>query len=231
MEGFQKIFNMNCFGLITEGATDQEVISTILAGIFDNSDIDPNFIQPSRSTSFQDQTHGGWPHTLAFCASEEFKQTFQTNRFIIIHIDTDICDQPGFEVSKVGESGNITVEELCLKVREKLISFITQDFYTIVQDRIIFAICVENIECWLLPIYYSSQKSKRGKTVGCLDTLNIELKKQLGFYIDEKKLEYYQKASKPYLKGRELRRLYKLNPSLQLFVDDVISREIDINNC
>lgn len=218
---------MNCFGLITEGATDQEVISNILSGIFDNSDIDPNFIQPSRSTSIQDQTHGGWTHTLTFCASEEFKQTFQTNRYIIIHIDTDVCDLPGFEISKT----NLSTEELCAKVREKLILLITENFFTLVQDRIIFAICVENIECWLLPIYYSTLKSKRSKTTGCLDILNVELKKQLGFYINDKKLEYYQKASKPYLKHRELIKLYQYNPSLKIFVDDILSRKIDINNC
>ncbi|HQZ26395.1 MAG TPA: hypothetical protein PLD18_13940, partial [Flavobacterium sp.] len=88
-------------------------------------------------------------------------------------------------------------------------------------DKIIFAISVHSIECWLLPIYYTD--NKKSKMVNCLGTLNSKLNIVEGFTIDEnnKNFTYYEKISKIYSKRKKLILYYKLNPSFKIFIDDL----------
>jgi hypothetical protein len=98
---------------------------------------------------------------------------------------------------------------------------IERDFYENHNQKIIFAISVDAIECWLLPIYYQNLPAKASKTTGCLKALNTELSKEEGFTIHEKTPRYYRIASKKYLKHKESKKLYALNPSLRIFVEDI----------
>ncbi|MEO7312917.1 MAG: hypothetical protein ABIX01_21205 [Chitinophagaceae bacterium] len=43
-------------------------------------------------------------------------------------------------------------------------------------SKILFAICIHSIECWLLPIYFTNNKKSAGRE--CLSTLNQELSRR-----------------------------------------------------
>ena len=98
-------------------------------------------------------------------------------------------------------------------------------FWTNYGDRIIFAISVHSIECWLLPIYFNTQHQKAGKITGCLDTLNKILIKQEGFSIHEKEAAYYVKIAKKLRK--QINDIYTLNPSLRIFVENIKGKNIE----
>ena len=97
---------MNAFGLITEGPTDQVVIENILTGYFGDYDILFNELQPLRDASSGQSEIGGWTKVLEYCGSSKFKEAFQFNKYVIIQVDTDISEEPGFDVSKRDEHGS-----------------------------------------------------------------------------------------------------------------------------
>lgn len=218
---------MISFGLITEGLTDQIVIEDILSGYFNTDDIIVNPLQPERDKDDEDKSdYGGWMLVFKYCQSSDFREAFQFNEYVIIQIDTDVCEEINYDIPKRNENGEeLTAEQLIEKVKEKFKVLIGEDFYNQYNEKIIFAITVHSIECWLLPLYY--QDSKKGKITNCLGTLNQALKSQ-GFTIDAKKPQYYRKVSRQYCKHKDLMKLYKENPSLKIFIEEIEKRKIVI---
>ncbi len=216
------------FGLVTEGITDQEVISNILFGYYSNPDILITELQPLRDETDKNKStnFGGWGNLIEYCKSDVFKYAFQTTKYIIIQIDTDICEE--YHISKKENGKELTPQELILKVTEKFIEVIGYDFYHNYQHRIIFAISVHSIECWLLPIYFDD--NKRSKTVNCLQTLNQALKKQ-GFTIDKnnKNVDYYREISDIFIKRKKLDKYYPYNPSFEVFIKKLDELNINVN--
>jgi hypothetical protein len=216
----------NTFAGIAEGLTDLIVIENILAGYF-NPDIDINWLQPLRDATDANRSSnfGGWSQVFEYCQSTAFKEAFQFNEYIIIHIDTDVSEEEHYNLPHRDENGEFTPEHLIEKVVEKFKSLIGEDFYTKYENKIIFAIAVHSMECWLLPLYYTDNKKSKFKS--CLLTLNQALKKE-GFTIDENKKnpEYYRKISRKYCKQRTLLGLYKENPSLKIFIEEIQKRNI-----
>ncbi|HRA72774.1 MAG TPA: hypothetical protein PLB11_08110 [Flavobacterium sp.] len=208
-------------GLVTEGITDQEIISNILYGYFNDDDILINELQPLRDETDKSKAEniGGWGNLIEYCKSEVFKKSFQIIDILILQVDTDICEEYGVPKKEAGI--DLTPEQLVEKVKLKFIDIIGEDFYKNFSDKIIFAISVHSIECWLLPIYYTD--NKKSKMVNCLGTLNSKLNIVEGFTIDEnnKNFTYYEKISKIYSKRKKLILYYKLNPSFKIFIDDL----------
>jgi hypothetical protein len=203
----------NSFALVTEGPTDQEVITNIICGFYNNKDIDPSLLQPSRASKVNDQTPGGWGNLVNYLASQKFRDSFSVNEFVIIHFDADVCDDTSFGVTKTDDLA-VMVESIVLRLCQS----VGEDFYNSVRERIIFAICVDSIECWLLPLYFDGVPAKRNKQSGCISTLNPELTKKHGFYINEKVLQHYSLMSKPYLKRKTLLQCAEMNDSLKQFL-------------
>ena len=148
---------MISFGLITEGLTDQIVIENILAGYFNNPDLDITPLQPQRDKKDENKFtgYGSWSQVFAYCRSRDFQESFQFNDYIIIQIDTDVSEE--FGIPQQDKNGEFTPEELIEKVIEKFKQEIGEDFYNKFQQRIIWAISVHSIECWLLPLYYQEK--------------------------------------------------------------------------
>ena len=105
------------------------------------------------------------------------------------------------------------------RVKEALIARMGQGFYEAYSQRILFAIAVQSIECWLLPLLFSD--NKKAKTSNCLGTLNQGLARSKNFTIDAKRPDYYDIISSEYIKRKKLMAVYSFNPSLRVFVDDL----------
>ena len=212
---------MVSFGLISEGPTDQIVIESILFGVFNNPDLPITALRP------KPHEPGNWVRVFDYCASNEFKSALAFNDFLIVQIDTDIMIREKMpEKYKIDLSSDLSVEETIEKVVAKFIQLMDDenDFWANHGERVIFAISVHSIECWLLPIYYNTQHQKAGKTIGCLETLNQVLPQQEGFYIDKKEGAYYYKICKKLRK--QIKGIYKLNPSLRIFVENIATKNV-----
>jgi hypothetical protein len=215
---------MATFGLISEGITDQIVIENILIGLLNDDDFSVDPLQPARDATDEDlaTNHGNWHKVFEYCQTQRFKDAVLNMDFVIIQIDADIFKTQQLPpIYQVALTPNISPDEAVTSIKEKIIDLIDRDFYLNNRQKIIFAIAVDAIECWLLPIYYQNQVAKASKTTGCLKSLNEKLSKDEGFTIDKKAPKYYRIASKKYQKHKDSKKLYALNPSLRVFIKDV----------
>lgn len=168
------------FAIVAEGITDQVVIKNILLAWFaDGEEPFVNFVQPqldetSRSTL---KESGGWTLVQRYFEERRFIGALQLNKYLVVHIDSDIAADMGIALVVAG------VQRTPEEIVEALIGW----FETRVSDevwkehgrRFLFAIAVESIECWLLPLVFDrSQKAKLKKTSGCLKAIDHERRTQ-----------------------------------------------------
>ncbi len=233
---------MKTFGLITEGITDQIVIENILFGVFKNTDIPVEPLSPLRDATDENRasTSSNWHEVFEYCKSKRFKQAVFNTDYIIIQVDTDVFmgDSVGKEYqialrSVDGKDLSVKeiVENVITKFKEIINGDLEEDFYEKYQEKIIFAVSVHSIECWLLPLYHT-QKAQKSKVVNCLNALNKALAKKEKFTIDKKNPQYYRQIARNFWKDKKLHilKVYRSNPSLQIFVEDLLSRNIIIGD-
>ncbi len=217
---------MITFGLITEGITDQIVIDNILAGYFNTSDIDVNVLQPLHDETDKNRSvsYGGWYDVFEYCKSCRFKKAFQNNHYIIVQIDTDRSEDTHYDIPQHENGKPLNPEQLIEKVVEKCKGLIGERFYEQYKDRILFAIAVHSIECWLLPLCYSDKK-RAAEIKGCFNRLNRQLRRKENYVINKRR-DDYEKVSSQYCRHKTLMNLYKNNPSLKFFIEEIQRRNI-----
>jgi hypothetical protein len=246
---------MPSFGLISEGVTDRIVIKNILCGYFDNPDIEVTRLpEPLDETDKNNPVnYSNWQLVLQYCESTKFKEAFQFIDYLIVQIDTDVCDEPDFGIKKIEAGKELTPEELAEKVSLKLQGLIGQDFYEKFSKQIIFAIAVHSTECWLLPIFCKNHEKQKYK--GCLKALDrcleaqkvvkdeylqpvkradkkktakdshTKTKKILQISSRKKEPDDYDFLSQEYRDNKTLMSKYEDNPSLKIFIEELAKRE------
>lgn len=158
---------MTSFALVTEGITDQITLETILYEYYE-IDLDINSVQPLRDATDEGRqtTHGGWEKVLEYCSLDVFENILQFNDFVIVHIDTDCGEHANYGIPLTEGGQDRDALQIIKDVIEALISKIGSETYIEYKDRIIFAIAVHTIECWLLPLYIKS-KTGASRTKNC----------------------------------------------------------------
>ena len=139
-----------------------------------------------------------------------------------MQIDTDQSEHVNFGVSQRENDKPLEPPRLVAKVAKKLQEIIGPDDVAFYGERIIFAICVNAIECWLLPLW---DKSKAAKCEGCLDVLDRALKRKNEAPLN-KDTDRYRSASKEYAKRKVLLTEGGKNPSLEIFLNELERRNI-----
>ncbi len=218
---------MSSFAIIAEGVTDQAVLENILCGYLQADEDEPvvNHVQPPRDMTSTSRAPGGWTLVFRSLRAGEHRKALQLNDYVIIHIDTDVSEDPGYDVSHRATDGRpLLPSELIEQVTNKLISVMDPDFCARNADRIIFAIAVDSIECWLLPLLYDGEPVKKAKTTGCLEAANWKLQRLDRAPLStagRKNLSSYQSTSRDYAKHRVLMAHRGENPSLDVFVKNL----------
>lgn len=213
------------FGLITEGETDQAVLKNILVGYFNDFDVTIRALQPSLDTTDASQMSefGGWYNVFQYCQSDFLVAAFEQNDFLIIQIDSDCSHEKYFDVPKIeGE----TLDEFAERIKNRLKSVIlTQmglELYEIYAQRFIFAIAIDEIECWLLPLFYTDKT--QSATNNCLFKLNQKLPDNQKISPQNKDKRVYQRISRAFMKTKTLQQAALQNPSFKLFIETLTSK-------
>lgn len=226
---------MSRFAIIAEGQSDQAVLENILVGYFQKSDEEPivNHVQPPPPTPQCPAPQAGWTLVFTSLKRGEPQKALQLNDYLVIHIDADVQEEDGFDVPRRGANNKeLSVSERIERIIEKLKAQMDNTFYETNAHRILFAITVETIECWLLPLLHSDKKAQ--KIVGCLGSANIALRKakKKGLSSGEAKFpRAYDEASHEYRTHKALRRHCIRNPSFQVFIerlDDRFKNEVTV---
>mgnify|MGYP000872959729 CR=1 FL=1 len=164
------------FALITEGVSEYRVVKHILTRYFKDQDPEINQIQP-RIQNEKQETPGGWNEVLKYCEREELNDILIENDFLVIQIDTDQSPTEPFGISHSLIGSELKpIGQLHSEVVQKLKGLIKPEIREKYENRIVFAICVHTIECWLLPIYYSN--NHKSDVSNCHYTLNAALTKK-----------------------------------------------------
>lgn len=171
---------MNDFALIAEGVTDQQVLENIVLAWFSELDEEPHVVaelpyNPGGLTESKDaQGHGGWTLVREYFTSGKYKQALQLNRYLVVHVDTDIAHE-----LLAGEGKPATAEEQVEAVIAYFRKLIGDEILAVTGHRFLFAIAVDSIECWLLPLVVDRSQAKvLKKTASCLKTVNDELRRK-----------------------------------------------------
>ena len=209
------------FGLITEGITDQIVIENILCGFYkDYEDLDEDIsaIEPPRDETDKQQGHSefgtGWSAIFSYLSEKRFRDDVDNSEHVIIQIDTDIAEDFNCSINQ-----NQTIEEIIECTMQKMIEKIDEKeiFYEENKGKIIFAISIHSLECWILPIY--SQKNE--VIHKCFDKLNIEVPKVSKKLKVNKTYNDYDKLSRIFVKHKELMKIKSKNSSFEIFIDNL----------
>ncbi|WP_143393884.1 hypothetical protein [Fimbriiglobus ruber] len=206
------------------------VIENILVGYFQGQE-EPSitFVQPPPASVATPSPPGGWTRVFDSLKRGDCQQVLQFNDFVVIQIDTDVQEEPGFDVPRREGGSELSLPDRVARVIARLKRDVEPEFCTAHEHRILFAIAVDSIECWLLPLLYVNNKAQ--KTTGCLDAANDTLRKKkmdgLSSAEGTKFPRAYERASREYTKQKSLTKHRSRNPSLELFVkqlDDLQGR-------
>lgn len=214
---------MPTFGLIAEGVTDHVVLENILIGYFNDFDLVVRQLQPLRDATDALQGFGGWYNVFEYCKSSVFKEAFIQIDYFVIQIDTDCAHEKHYDVLPVqGETTEQFIERVIAKFVGLFRDSFGDEFYELHKDKILFAVSVDEIECWLLPLYYTDKT--RAATNNCLHKLNQVLAKNKKEVINPSRKEpkVYEKLSREFCKSKTLKVSYPQNPSFNYFVEQYL---------
>lgn len=215
---------MPTIGLIAEGPTDHVVLENILIGHFDDYDMSQyiRYLQPLRDATDAAGSKGGWTRVLEYCRSTLFRDAFEENDFLIIQIDSDRLNEKPFELN-LAQPVEILIEQAVQQFEQLIILAFGVEFLTDHRMRIIFAIAVNEIECWLLPLLFSDKTASA--TNNCLFKLNQQLstRKEKPIHPKAKAVRQYEQLSRDFCKPKSLVVAAQKNPSLGIF-----SRNLDL---
>ncbi len=116
------------FGVIAEGPTDQTVIENILLGYFEDQEDEPDirYIQPPRPLT---ETPAGWGLVFKSLERKDHEGALQYNDYLVIHIDTDVQEETGFDVPRREKGRQLSVSDRVDRVITRLKQDIDTGFY------------------------------------------------------------------------------------------------------
>lgn len=204
-------------GIIAEGITDYWVLKHIIERML--KDKDPNVIslQPKVINGKQDG-FGGWGNVFTYIEKEEYIiDLAQTEEFdyIVVQIDTDVADQYGVDNS-------IAVDQLYEDVVKKILDSVHEKFD---KSKLIFAICINSLECWLIPFVTTNQIDCKAID-NCVNKVNKHIKAKYGTIDKDQKgkaiEQYYSILSQKEAKKPAIIESYsKYNYGFAKFIDSL----------
>ena len=216
---------MASIALFCEGASEIRMLNYIITRYL-GDDIDVNPIQPKLNLAGRQAYEGGWLEVLNHCNDEEVKNVFAANDFLVIQIDTDTCHLANYDVDIYDENHKKVSDEILYeRVKNRLLKNISEGIQKEYANRILFAICFNETECWLLPLYYVNDTKKRCATTNCIYLLNQRLQAEGMGLPDKAKntpeaIQVYNKVLKQ-LKRKDIPRIAQYNYGFQKFVEQM----------
>ncbi|MEN9373926.1 MAG: hypothetical protein RIR79_1478 [Pseudomonadota bacterium] len=203
---------MEKIGLACEGVTDRAVIKNILCGYF-------SIQSPQRHINELSPPEGGWRPLLNYLKTERFRDDVESHSCIILQIDTDVSAD--FGVQHTDDSNNpLSVIKLIERIVAMMVAKIADgdaDFYADNSGKIIFAICVHSIECWLLVFYDTSN----AYTIDCSCEENLRKFKFPRNTQLTKKPRNYEVISAPFLESANITTVAAKNESFNYFIQQL----------
>lgn len=221
--------------LICEGVSEVNILKHIIERFFGDIDVSVNAFQPTLGNNDKQGCFGGWYEVLSHCNDNNVENALATNDFLIIQIDTDTSHLPNYEAITEEEKRNyIGDDNLYDRVVNRLLKKISPQLFNKVKDKVIFAICIEEIECWLLPLCYENDPRKKCATNNCVFKLNEAIPKEVGQIPNtQKNSDSARKAYKFVLKKMKhnnVSRIAQYNYGFKKFIEQLDAIKASLSN-
>ena len=208
-------------GIIAEGTEDQAVIKNILRAF----NIDGYAIRPSLGTDesgkhlANQSTIGTFQGVKNACLQpDDFERALNVlgDDFLVIHLDTAEIDQHDFPFIRPNKTDTDYCVQLLQKVIEQINAWLDNNY----QAQLVYAICIEEIEAWILTLYLKEDTSEivnvKNKLKHLLSVKNITSK---GCSTNA---DFYEKkVSCNFRKTKTLQKCLPYNKSLLAFVESI----------
>lgn len=210
------------FSIISEGSTDFRVLKTILESFFVDSEINSlvPVLDASTLKTAKDE-HGSWTKIPEYLKSNFLEDALVNTDFLVIQIDTDVCEESGFDVSPktLADSNE---EDFYNLVKGKIIEWI-DDFeaktYSYYQEKFIFAIAIHSLECWLIAYYCKNSELKIKRTKNGFEHLQRALQRDKKIHLSEPKdPAIYEELAIPFRKKKHHAQARNYSYSLDKFM-------------
>ena len=216
-------------GIIAEGRADQFVLRNILYA-FDIEKADIQLIRPELETDVMDsdgekdentKSFGSWTNVQKDCLSREpfvdFFENFEEDRYMIVQLDSDVCSEYG--VQELVNIKEIGIQTFFVEMRNKIIDKVKEWLAGEYVEKVLFAICIRQIDAWVLTIYANQQtKDTGGISMPKRELQGLDAFKKLkGRDISMK----YAILSEQFSNPKKLSKFQKNNQSLSDFVTSI----------
>ncbi|WP_312941218.1 hypothetical protein [Stutzerimonas balearica] len=211
---------MVSFALLTEGETDQVVLEEIIQTVYTKrtgEEVDVRYVQPiyDETTKSRSENFGGWEMLLDFCqSSDRILEALTANDYIVIQIDTDICEHPRIGLNRANNENCQLLEQM----KQYIIGQIPSQVYDAHGTQIIFAVAVHSTECWLLTLHGALDRDKN-QVLACENRLKRSLAIKGVKYVKDAKS--YAELSKGFRRYKDLMEAKNHNESLSHFIDSL----------
>ena len=127
-------------------------------------------LNPKQTKDGKQDGPGGWRLVMKYLEDKEKKLIVEALKedfeYIVVQIDTDVCEEYGVrhDLTDIGAFW----QEVCVNLSNRL----PEDFD---KSRLIFAICIDEIECWLIPFVDTNKKDCQN-TNRCVNIVNKSIK-------------------------------------------------------
>ncbi len=209
---------MSCkIGIVGEGVSDYKILKYIVERYLRDFDVYTIPLQPKETYLGKQDGYGTWQRVFSYIKGSDnliLEAVKEGCQFVIIQIDTDVCEE--YNVSK-----NTNDEVLYTNVTEALSNAIHNDFD---KSKAVYAICINEIECWLIP-FISNDIGNCKKTNGCLNTVNYKIRTKGTIDKDNKNctsaINLYNFILNHKRKVRELQAASQFNYGFKKFIEQL----------
>lgn len=215
--------------LVAEGRGDLAVLSNILKGSLNIDRCDIKFHSPEYEYDQTDlhqmpeNEFGGWVKVKSVCSNNddvEFFLDMYEQSILIVQIDSAERNEVGYDVSNPIKSNDYNYCELVFdNVNLKIKEWLDNKF----SSRTAYAVCVEEIEAWLLTLFFDNTSKFPNPKEKLLFEFNKKLpKKDKKFLSESDVFKKYYYLSKPFSKKKNLPKFVVKNVSFHKFYDQLM---------
>ncbi|MCB9232971.1 MAG: hypothetical protein H6581_15005 [Bacteroidia bacterium] len=221
------------FGIICEGIGDRAVLENILYAVLGE---DLEQIIPLRPEDQTDETDrhamtagqfSSWTLVKKECISGEKIRNFLgpfagNDRIIVLQIDSAECGEIGYDVIRPSKEN---LKKYSAELRARIIDKMKEWMGENSKEEIIFAVCIEEMEAWLLAHYetrdiddtctFPDPKNKYNQVINKKFEKNKKVLRNSNEYSKMKEL------SRPLRKNKELQKARTRNHSLHQFIESL----------
>ena len=209
-------------GIVAEGVTDQLVIQNILLGYFKDQIAEQDIYFDQPPDMGLGERFGSWGLVMTYLQQGRYADVFQLRDYLVVQIDSDVSPLKHFDVPHTDPATGKprSADALVSAIRDRFCEWIGPAAMARYAGRFLFAICVHELECWLVPLWENERFHH--STSNCAHrVLQAQRRNKAKTLISKAEPRTYAIASTDFRKSKTLRKAGLAQRSLGLFLQDL----------